>query len=106
MFNGFSVYFSIFISKKLIMVSCFVCLGFNIMGKINILEFGLLVMMEFRVFGVIYNFWNLLKMFGGFSGGFVVVVVVGIVFIVLVGDGGGFICILVFCCGFFGFKLS
>lgn len=62
--------------------------------------------MEFELFGVCCNLWNFDYMFGGLSGGVVVVVVVGIVLFVYVFDGGGLICILVLCCGLFGLKLS
>lgn len=48
------------------------------------------------------NLWDLVCMLGGLFGGVVVVVVVGIVFVVGVFDGGGLICILVVYCGLFG----
>lgn len=62
--------------------------------------------MDFVFYGLVCNFWNLEYLLGGFSGGVVVVVVSGIVFIVGVSDGGGFIWIFVFFSGLIGLKFS
>lgn len=73
-------------------------------GKINILEYGIIGMIESRCFGFCCNLWNIDYIIGGFFGGVVGVVVFGIVLMVYGGDGFGFICILVVCCGFVGLK--
>ncbi|MGB3623063.1 amidase [Ketobacter sp. MCCC 1A13808] len=104
--NGSSAYLSIPISKKSTMVSRFVRLGFNIMGKTNTPEFGLLATTEPRAFGATHNPWNLLKTPGGSSGGSAAAVAAGIVPIASAGDGGGSIRIPASCCGLFGFKPS
>lgn len=87
-------------------VNCWENIGILIFGCINIFEFGIKGIMELDVWGVCYNFWNLKYNSGGLLGGFVFVVVVGIVLIVGVGDGGGLIWIFVLYCGLFGLKLS
>lgn len=68
------------------------------------LEFGFKNIIDFVIYGLVRNFWNFECIFGGLSGGVVVVVLVGIVFLVGVSDGGGFIRIFVLFCGLIGLK--
>lgn len=86
----------------------FCSLGFVLFGRINVLEFvsgNCLGVLENEVFGDICNFWNFVYMLMGFSGGSVVVVVVGIVLVVYGNDGGGLIWLFVNVNGLVGFKV-
>lgn len=80
--------------------------GFICLGKSMLLEFGFNVSIEFVYGDFVCNFWNINYLIGVFLGGLVVLVVVGVVLVVYVNDGGGFICILVVCCGLVGLKFS
>lgn len=73
-------------------------------GVFNMDEYVYGFVIENIYYGVIFNFWDFICIFGGFFGGFVVVVVVGLVFIIFGFDINGFICVFVFLCGVFGFK--
>lgn len=74
-------------------------------GKVNLDEFVMGLLMENFVFKMIKNLWDLIWVLGGFFGGFVVVVVVGDVLGVLGFDIGGLIWIFVFFIGMVGMKL-
>jgi len=75
-------------------------------GKINSLVFGFCGMIDNWLFGLICNFFDLVHNSGGSFGGVAAVVADGLLVMVYVFDGGGLICILVLCCGFYGFKGS
>lgn len=57
------------------------------------------------VFGCINNLWDVVCMFGGLVGGGVVVIVVGLISFDYGLEIGGFIRILVYYCGLYGYKL-
>lgn len=69
------------------------------------MEFGFSVVVEYFWLGLVCNLWNIDYIVGVFLLGLGVLVVVGVVLIVYVNDGGGLICILVVCNGLVGFKL-
>jgi amidase len=80
--------------------------GFNIYGKTNTPEFGLLGITEPNLWGATRNPWNLAITPGGSSGGSAAAVAAGIVPVAGGGDGGGSIRIPASACGLFGFKPS
>jgi amidase len=80
--------------------------GFNIYGKTNTPEFGLLGITEPNLWGATRNPWNLSITPGGSSGGSAAAVAAGIVPVAGGGDGGGSIRIPASACGLFGFKPS
>lgn len=61
------------------------------LGKFNMDEFVMGLLIENFVFYIIRNLWDLERVLGGLSGGFVVVVVVDEVFFIFGFDIGGFI---------------
>lgn len=71
----------------------------------NFLEYGWCNIIDFKLYGLMYNFWNFVYNVGGFFGGSVVVIVSGMMLIVSGSDVGGFICILFFWMGLVGLKL-
>lgn len=75
-----------------IVIECFWKVDVILFGKINFDEFVMGSLIEYLYDGVIWNLWDLKWMFGGFSGGLVVVVVVRFCLVVLGIDMGGLIC--------------
>lgn len=87
-------------------VSHFEQLGFTILGKSTLPEFGLTATTETLAFGPTRNPWNLDHSTGGSSGGAAALVAAGVVPIAHANDGGGSIRIPAACCGLVGLKPS
>ena len=87
-------------------VTHFQQLGFTIMGKSTLPEFGLTATTETLAFGPSRNPWNLDHSTGGSSGGAAALVAAGVVPIAHANDGGGSIRIPASCCGLVGLKPS
>lgn len=87
-------------------VRCLCEAGFVVVGMMNLLEFGILLMIELCYIGVMCNSWDLERTLGGSFGGLVVAVVSGMLVIAHGNDGGGLLRTLVVCMGLVGFKVS
>ncbi|MGB3674358.1 MAG: amidase [Candidatus Nanopelagicales bacterium] len=87
-------------------VSHFEQLGFTVLGKSTLPEFGLTATCETLAFGPTRNPWNLDHSTGGSSGGAASLVAAGVVPIAHANDGGGSIRIPASCCGLVGLKPS
>lgn len=87
-------------------VSQFVDLGFTVLGKSTLPEFGLTATTEPLLGGPTRNPWNIGHSTGGSSGGSAALVAAGVVPIAHANDGGGSIRIPASCCGVVGLKPS
>lgn len=81
-------------------------MGVIIVGKINMFEFLMWVIIDNLLYGFMYSLWDDCVLFGGFLGGVGVVCVVGMGFIYYGNDIGGFLWFLVFVCGCVIVKLG
>ena len=87
-------------------VTHFQQLGFTILGKSTLPEFGLTATTETLAFGPTRNPWNPDHSTGGSSGGAAALVAAGVVPLAHANDGGGSIRIPAACCGLVGLKPS
>lgn len=87
-------------------VTHFEQLGFTILGKSTLPEFGLTATTESLAYGATRNPWNPDHSTGGSSGGAAALVAAGVVPIAHANDGGGSIRIPASCCGLIGLKPS
>ena len=81
-------------------------LGFNVIGKTTLPEFGLTASTESDRFGATRNPWNLDHSVGGSSGGSAALVAAGAVPLSHANDGGGSIRIPASCAGLVGLKAT
>lgn len=84
----------------------FLSLGFNVLGKTRLPEFGFNCSTEFESNPPAVNPWNPAYSCGGSSGGSAALVAAGVVPIAHANDGGGSIRIPAACCGLIGLKVS
>ena len=84
----------------------FLSLGFVVLGKTSLPEFGLTASTESLASGTTRNPWNLDYSTGGSSGGSAALVAAGVVPLAHGNDGGGSIRIPASCCGLVGLKPS
>lgn len=75
---------------------------FSGMFNMDVYVYGFII--ENSYYGVMCNLYDLLWIVGGFFGGLVVVVVVGLVYFSFGSDINGLICVFVLLCGIFGLK--
>lgn len=92
--------------KSTVFADEFAALGFDILGKSNLPEFGLTATTEPLRFGPTRNPWNRAHSVGGSSGGSAALVSSRVVPIAHANDGGGSIRIPASCCGLVGLKPS
>ena len=85
-------------------VAQFMQLGFTVLGKSSMPEFGLTATTEPLLGGPTRNPWNIGHSCGGSSGGSAALVASGVVPIAHANDGGGSIRIPAACCGLVGLK--
>ena len=85
-------------------ISQYAELGFTVLGKTALPEFGLTASTESLVNGPTRNPWDLSRTPGGSSGGSAALVAAGVVPIAHANDGGGSIRIPAACCGLVGLK--
>jgi amidase len=81
-------------------------LGFSVLGKTNLPEFGLNSTTEYEGRAPTCNPWSSVHSCGGSSGGAAVLVAAGVVPLAHGNDGGGSIRIPAACCGLVGLKPS
>lgn len=79
-------------------------LGFGVIGKSTMPEFGMTASTETLACGATRNPWNLDHSVGGSSGGAAALVAAGVVPVAHANDGGGSIRIPASCCGLVGLK--
>jgi amidase len=79
-------------------------LGFTLLGKTTLPEFGLTATTESNALGATRNPWNLDHSTGGSSGGSAALVAAGVVPLAHSNDGGGSTRIPASCCGLVGLK--
>jgi amidase len=84
----------------------YLALGFGVLGKTTLPEFGLTASTEPLAQGPTRNPWDLARSTGGSSGGSAALVAAGVVPIAHANDGGGSIRIPASCCGLVGLKPS
>lgn len=89
-----------------IMVVCMCDVGVIVIGKINMLEFGFGSYIINLVFGFMCNLWDFMCIVGGFLGGVVVVLVMGMLVLVDGLDMMGFLCNFVGWIGIYGLCFS
>lgn len=75
-----------------IVVECICWQGIVLIGKMNMLEFGLGLYIYNCVYGIMCNVWNFECLVGGSSGGIVVVLVLIMLFVVDGSDMMGLLC--------------
>lgn len=108
---GLLMIWGIFVQKDFIVVEDVLLVmwvkdvGIVVVGKINVL----FVFFDWQsyndIYGIINNFYDFGCMLGGFFGGFLVVLVVGYGLLLIGFDIGGLLCVLVFYCGVYVYKL-
>jgi len=84
----------------------FLSLGFTLLGKTRLPEFGFNCSTEFDGLAPTANPWNTEYSCGGSSGGAAALVAAGVVPLAHANDGGGSIRIPAACCGLVGLKVS
>jgi amidase len=84
----------------------YLSLGFNLLGKTRLPEFGFNCSTEFDSLAPTRNPWNPEYSCGGSSGGSAALVAAGVVPIAHANDGGGSIRIPAACCGLVGLKVT
>lgn len=85
-------------------VDQYAALGFTLLGKTALPEFGLTASTESLANGPTRNPWDLSRTPGGSSGGSAALVAAGVVPVAHANDGGGSIRIPAACCGLVGLK--
>lgn len=86
---GFLIFVNYVFERLYFLVEWIEYMGGIVLGKLNILEFGVGGFIFNEVFGKICNLWNIFLIFVGFIGGGVVVLVLGEVWLVYGSDYGG-----------------
>jgi amidase len=84
----------------------FLSMGFILLGKTRLPEFGLNCSTEYEELAPAVNPWNTDYSCGGSSGGAAALVAAGVVPVAHANDGGGSIRIPAACCGLVGLKVS
>lgn len=105
MMVGFLVVKDVIVVEDSVLVVNFCYVGVVIVGCINVFVFCYCWFMNNDFYGKMLNFWDFLFIFGGLSGGVVVVLVIGIGLIVYGNDVVGLLCLFVSVNGIYGFKL-